>query len=551
MNKVALIHHDNVPSKIKKLFQAENMFRFEYLAGKHQNLDTYISNEIIDKLKNKDIDILFIKDNLSTNYLELYGISVAYHIRLSETLKDMRFIPIIILSDIDGYTLNKIEPIAKILFTKNIFLAPSTKETIDKYIDNTPRKLSENEYRSGFLDPITVESSENTTNHSIANQWAIYRWAEYLNAKSEAITKNENKIISMLYFKYLNVKYPLPKKNGIRRISTAPQPVLSEKYKILYIDDEWAKGWADILDTYFSKSESIDFKTYQYNFIDKTQDQIIDYAIDKIKTTDPDLILLDLRLSQSDHTEKNIDNLTGIRLIDQIHSINKGIQVIMLSATGKSLTLEKMHEKEILGYIKKDRPGDLGLGVANNYDRLKNLTIKGIEKKYLKKIWLIQKNILTLDIFTNNKQATLGSEIKSIFDILDSNMKNKFNFTILSFAKSLETISNFFINEHVMKYIDDNTNVGIYNAQNNTIQNHKQEKWHANIENRLHNIMHKKLNIVDKKKHILLCELINCRNYIVHPKKKTPNGCDLITNPDEKKIVEWFELIFEIVTKIR
>jgi hypothetical protein len=55
---------------------------------------------IID-LKEKDFEVLFIKDNLSSNYLELLGLRVAYHIRLSSELGNKRFVPIIIISDFD------------------------------------------------------------------------------------------------------------------------------------------------------------------------------------------------------------------------------------------------------------------------------------------------------------------------------------------------------------------------------------------------------------------------------------------------------------------
>ncbi len=541
MYKSLLIHHDNIPDT--------SLFDTTVLFDSDGDIDSYIQNAIIPLLVKHDFDIVFVKDNLSLNYLELYGLIMAYHIRVTPELKDKQYVPIVILSDLDAYSLNKLNTKANIIFTPNTFIATNSQKSVKYYISSKTDKLTPDNYTKGFLEHIQIHPPKETK-HDIANLWAIYRWSEYLNAKSEAITKNKNEIASMLYFKYLNAKYPLPKKRGIRRVPIAPQPVLNEKYKILYIDDEWANGWADILSTYFSKSESIDFETFQYDFKDNSQDTIIDNVTIAVKKTDPDLILLDLRLSQSDHTEEDIENLTGIKLIDNIKSINKGIQIIMISATGKSLTLERMYEKGILGYIKKDRPGDIGLGVADNYDRLKTLTQMGVEKKFLKKIWLIQEEILGLDIFTNENYTTLKSEIDSIFEMLDSNMNNKFNFAILSFSKSLETISNLFINEHTMKYID-NTSIGVYNSYNNMIDIHRDEKWYKNIENRLHNIMQKKLNITDKKSHVLLCELINCRNYIVHPKKKTPNGCELVTKPTEEKIIEWFGLICKILTGIK
>ena len=122
MNKSILIYNKNISKKVLEEFKSNQLIGFDYHQDEYKNLDEYISKKIIKKLINKEVDIIFIKDNLSDNYLELYGLIVAYHIRLSQELDNKRYLPIVILSDLDGYTLNKLEPIAKILFTKNIFL---------------------------------------------------------------------------------------------------------------------------------------------------------------------------------------------------------------------------------------------------------------------------------------------------------------------------------------------------------------------------------------------------------------------------------------------
>ena len=42
-----------------------------------ENIHSYISLEIIPQILKYEIDIIFIKDSLSDNYLELYGINLA------------------------------------------------------------------------------------------------------------------------------------------------------------------------------------------------------------------------------------------------------------------------------------------------------------------------------------------------------------------------------------------------------------------------------------------------------------------------------------------
>ena len=81
MNNI-VIHNNNID-----LFLFENDIPFDST----DNIDKYISEKIIPELLGNDFDRIFIKDNLSLNYLELVGLRVAYHIRLSQELGEKRF----------------------------------------------------------------------------------------------------------------------------------------------------------------------------------------------------------------------------------------------------------------------------------------------------------------------------------------------------------------------------------------------------------------------------------------------------------------------------
>ena len=195
------------------------------------NIDLYISTIIIPQLLQHNFSTLYIKDNLSSNYLELYGLTLAYHIRLSKELKEKRFIPIVILSDTTRDILNKLNPIARILFTKNIYLISNTTKAIKKFQTRTLEPLKESEFNTHFLDLITVAPPENSTSHSIANEWAIERWATLLNLDTPAIRENRDKISSMLYVKHLRYKY------NLENSSTLNIKKKSLKGKLLFIDD--------------------------------------------------------------------------------------------------------------------------------------------------------------------------------------------------------------------------------------------------------------------------------------------------------------------------
>jgi DNA-binding NarL/FixJ family response regulator len=202
-----------------------------------------------------------------------------------------------------------------------------------------------------------------------------------------------------LYFKYLKAKYLKNTNNSLEIIKP------TKKGNILLIDDEWNKGWSDVLQNVLQKDD-LEFETFEYDFKDKSNFNLIvqlNHKELKKQVEKSDVIVLDLRLLESDHENEDIDSYTGIKILQKIHEINAGIQVIMLTATSKSTILEKLYEKKILGYIKKEHPEDKNVDTVENINKFINLVDKGLKRKYLKEVFYIQKsikNILSNDIFT-------------------------------------------------------------------------------------------------------------------------------------------------------
>lgn len=112
--KMLLIHNDNV------FLGDASCLTIKFLTTS-SNIDANIVTSIIKPMMTVEYDVVYIKDNLSKNYIDLLGLRVAYHIRLSKELGDKRYVPIVMLSDVDTHILNRLDPIAQILFTKNIF----------------------------------------------------------------------------------------------------------------------------------------------------------------------------------------------------------------------------------------------------------------------------------------------------------------------------------------------------------------------------------------------------------------------------------------------
>ncbi len=443
-----VLHNNNVD-----LFLFEDWVQFEST----DNIDKYITDEIIKQLMESNFDRIFIKDNLSANYLELLGLRVAYHIRLSKELGEKRFCPIIILSDLDSATLNKFDPMARILFTKNVFIASNTKDEIEKFKTKEMKNLTEGEYREKFLNLIDIEAPKDYTDvHDITNEWAIYQWSNALDLMTPAIDINREKISSMLYFKYLTSLHKMSDD------SDAKYEIISsgKKGKILYIDDEWAKGWSDILSTLLKKSSGIDFITFEYSYKDTNKFTMLKDIKEAIEKENPDVVLLDLRLSKTDHNKmEDMEQYTGIKVLKIIKEINPGIQVIMMTATRQSVILEKLYDYGILGYIKKEHPDDLTVTTKKNINKLLKLVDTGFERMYLKNIWDISLSLITkLDkdpfeqhfsdsdsLGYKDSLGILKNEAKFVFDILDGNMENKLNYALISLASSLDAIQGIFI----------------------------------------------------------------------------------------------------------
>ena len=558
---IVIYYKDKSKEKVSnvdlKLFY--NSITFDLPSDK--NIDEYISSEIISELNKTEFGVIYIKDNLSSNYLELYGLRVAYHVRLTQELGNKIYLPIVILSDIDSHILNKLSPIARILFTKNIFIVKNTKEAINKFQDKLESKiLTKDEYKTKFLNLIEIEAPKET-HHDIANEWSIYKWSSFLNIEDpQKVQCNNEKINFMLYFKYLVARYDTAK-NSEHKTWEVPYDlcekkevtILNKDVNILYIDDESINGWKDIFKAYFSvinKNDNINLKTIegiekisQYKeLVELVKSYILQ---DKDKMPAPDIILLDLRLLKMDHDKKTPnEKISGIRLLKYIkEEINEGIQIILLTASGKSKIIEEARTHGIIGYIKKEHPQEMLSSTTESMDDLFCLVQEGYNHAYLKEIWSLSKAMIEIideDPFqkfvdTKNTYEThlkiLRKEIEYIFDISQSDTKNKNKYAMVSIYTSFETIEKIF-----MKKIQDNYQ---FRDTDNTNVHH-----HKTLTKRIISIQTQKLNITDYKYIEKTLQLIaKKRNNYLHSNKEI--------EINSQNILDWFRILNLIIGYIK
>ncbi|MBD3842237.1 MAG: response regulator [Campylobacterales bacterium] len=585
MHRSVLIHSKNTPKNIQERFDTENVIEFDYTNSEYKSIDEYISTVVIEDLISKKINVIYIKDNLSNNYLELFGLRLAYHIRLTTQLK---YVPIVILSDLDGCNLCKLEPMAKIIFTKNIFLEPNSLKSIEKYQDKVFSEFNNQNYKSHFLDLIQIDSPENSTNHSITNEWAIYKWAKELNVSNSDNIKNTISNIShQLYFKFLyqknqiieNLLPPIQQQSNSQSVKTIKMVKKVEivKKNILMIDDDSDKGWEDIFKEYFRKQKNYVFRTVKpVDIKNKCYEDIENAVVSEIESTSiPDLILLDMRIIELDNYEEDPKNISGIKLSEKIKSFNPGIQVIMLSATTRSDILEQASkDNKILGYIKKDHIDNNTISTKENIEKLSSLLKDGEKKFYLKDIWNIQQEILKLDMFSTDNYNEIKKEVEFIFELLDSSMEKRFIFAMLTIYKVLEIIKDLYIDDKSGKYlyykVDDKVEIKavvyenkIYKAVNKNIllsnpENYgfsdsegktaKQnaQKYYFSTTNKICSILYEKLNFTQEKKLYVYVEDISYkRNKYIHPHR----GKNIKVDKDD--ILKWFEMLQTILGKLK
>jgi CheY-like chemotaxis protein len=448
-------------------------------------------NSTLEKISKDDCDVIYIKDSLGENYMEFKGLELAHHIRLSPNLQEKRYLPIVITSHLDGMLINKLSSLGRILFTKNIFL---------NNLPNSYSLLDEKNFKKEFLDKIVVDKpTDNSSNHDISNQWSIYQWAKFLDIQSQAIDKNENQIKDSLYFKYILAQNNKNQDNSINYHDIKKY----EDLNVLCIDDQIKKGWGDIFRAIFGENVKLvdDLKHLEKGLIKEI-----------------DLVILDMRLVDSDNSN-DLNSLTGHKVLEVIKKINKGIQVIVFTASQKSEVLKEADKNDILGYIQKES----SININDNFNEFQKLITKAYKRKYLKEVFDIQQEILNLGIFNNEneKYKRAKFEISNIFDVLNSNLSNRIQMTVISLYKILEIL------------ITEN-NIKAENSYDKTIQ------------------LLKILNL--KEKYIKEVSIIGCtRNYLIHPKEPHPKSIckqNLIKSPNKDNILIWFKMTKDILSKL-
>ncbi|MEZ7867612.1 MAG: response regulator [Paludibacteraceae bacterium] len=339
---------NNTDNLVLELFQSDSSYNTVSFYKQQ------INNFLPWKFNENTIDIIYVPVFLeSNNYLNYTGVEFALHWYFYLSQQNRAFS--IVLLGVE----------TQLAFFKHCKYGNFLKSPNVHYIDYNysviknaetkiiPKLCTSEEYIKAIKEIQIKRPSSYRTHHSIANEWAIYRWANAIDANDSDIENIISNVKQQLYFAYLRTIYPV---SQINKLSERQLKIESKtKPKVLYIDDEADKGWYKILYKILNDINSFEFDYLGNELKMKTKDEIIEFSISKVANMGADIVILDFRLHESDFDNK-LDDVTGLKILLKIKELNPGIQVIIFSATNKIWNLLELQKAGADGFILKESP---------------------------------------------------------------------------------------------------------------------------------------------------------------------------------------------------
>lgn len=388
-------------------------------------------------------------------------LSYALAIRLSlHEKKSAALAPIIFMSSLTP-EIFKNSPYSTLLQTKGVsFESPLYTATAVEFIE----PLMAKDYRTYFLDFIKVKPNSTEGRHSIANQWG----ADVL-SRIVIGAETNNMLIKQarqsLYFKYvlaltLNEDSIIKLSNGeeIQEETSKLKSIDATGKKILLIDDEADKGWSDVLKQMLTGSDLKIIKESAADFSELSKE-----SQNEIMVGNYDLIFLDLRLNGvKEDMLLDPESFSGMKILKSIKDINKGTQVIMLTASNKVWNMKALMDAGADGYYVKESPEytfPFSHSLSNAKNFYYNIQYCLSVSSGLKNIWnsirriksVMDSNNLANKYFSGMEvmhglkyQSLISSELDVVWGLIRSAQDKKEHLSMLSLFKILEFINEFF-----------------------------------------------------------------------------------------------------------
>lgn len=337
----------------------------------------------IEDLKTSELILITHVGSEEDNFI---GLILGHHIRLHPGLRQ---IPIVFIGQEPLLSIWKLAPeLSHILLVKGVRYC-STQEDASNSLGRLKSEIKL-DYKESFLNKISIPvPEEHQGRHGVANQWGAHRMAQVAGIEE----KIEYKYPKTLYFKYLLAQAQKPEKQELK---------FPNVKKILFIDDNYQKGWKDCLEGLFGEGTIEAYVSWQEAEV-KGEDK-------KIKDGEYDLIFLDFYLSEQDRKGAGQDILEIIKgkkneNDQEVHKgLNPVVPVIMFTASNKAWNMDKLYEAGADGYYVKEHPdnahdADFSVGNFKNFHKtVQNCLTKGeLLRKYWVKIDEIEAKSIIID----------------------------------------------------------------------------------------------------------------------------------------------------------
>lgn len=506
--------------------------------GEYVKFDSHIAEDANGKFSHKrlhDFITATFTKKIKALYLDVDAdpalcMCLAMHVRLTYSLVEKSHLcPIIFISDYNLNNLIKKSEYAQIFMTEGVVL--SKRGEALSYTDM--QQLSEDAYQEHFLDRIVIPAPKGS-NHSIANQWGASRLYSILTGheiqkRDYAVFSDVNK---ELYYKYIRQKLSIS--NSFKTIGIENFKVNDAiGKKVLLIDDQADQGWRKTIESLLpmSRIEVISERVMDYM-------EFSDDAKELIEKNEWDLFLLDLRLGGTrEDGEVDTKKMSGYKVLSKIKELNRGNQVIILTASNKAWNLKALLQSEIAadGYFVKESPEyefPDELSIANLLS-LKSDIEKCFERTYLKQIWKLIERLSSTPI--NSFKSTLLAQLKIAYNMAArADSADEYQFAYIALNQIWEIISG---SHNLIECISGDTNnrayelmyVDQYRKYNDIDQEHAlpiiyktlpfaiyKRPSKPSVKEKMAIICLQKWNMSDNGIIYLLGELIKVRNCLIH-----------------------------------
>lgn len=513
--------------------------------------DSRLHTIVSEELNGDKYDNIFIPLCFGDSLSDYNGLRLTAHIRCTKTVNQLSNIYIY---GFVGYKDLLEYPCFNILKTKNVFLIDYSKKAIQEADKNTISPLKEDELTKEIQKLALTAPKDN---HTIANEWAIYRWVTMIGTgvRDEGIDIINRNIQQNLYFKYLQTIYPVVR-NELSAIKIEKGNEKSPK--ILYIDDEAEKGWDEIFATLLCDGSNLDYECLEDDIKKLSKEEIITTSIKEIKEKDIDIVILDFRLHNADFSKEiPIEEVTSMEILKQIKEYNKGIQVLIFSATNKIWNLQALERLGADGFIIKEAPEN---SINPNFTEetianFKRIMERSIRMTFLKEAYnVIRKIKEEIETISNDNdleklklKTEMGIQLDIAFECLrkanrdnkKTNRDNKkqtkivkqtnknrertneddayFNLSYISLFKIIEHINDFYTDEKGLSLRKDGDLIAFYDQENQNFKSIGKNKY-PSTKDKILFIYKKSLNGDPKKIVANIGAICKNRNNIIHPK---------------------------------